>query len=167
MSQATTQHQQASGHQIRNLKELEHDPYHAKKKLAEPTVCRQCGAIYQDGRWQWGEAVAGAEEATCPACQRIEDHCPAGFLTLGGDFLAQHKDEILHLIHNLEAREKSEHALKRVMAIEEQADGSLLATFTDPHLARAAGEAVHDACKGELDYHYQPGEFLLRVTWKR
>ena len=63
--------------------------------------------------------------------------------------------------------EKFEHALMRVMAIEEQADGNLLATFTYPHLARAAGEAVHDARKGELDYHYRPGEFLLRVTWKR
>ena len=45
---------------------------------------------------------------------------PRGFIP------RDHKDEILHLIRNLEAREKSERALKRVMAaIEEQADGSL------------------------------------------
>jgi hypothetical protein len=37
-----TPHPQASGTQIRNLRELEHDPYHA----SEPTACPDCGAIY-------------------------------------------------------------------------------------------------------------------------
>ena len=162
-----TPHLQASGTQIRNLRELEHDPYHARKKLGEPTACPDCGAIYQGGRWQWGQATAGAEQHRCPACQRIRDRCPAGLLTISGDFLAEHREEINHLIRNVEQREKSEHALKRIVDMEEQADGALLVTFTDPHLARAIGEALHSAYKGDLDFHYQEGEFLLRVSWRR
>lgn len=162
-----TPHLQATGTQIRNLRELEHDPYHARKKFSEPTACPDCGAIYRDGHWQWGQAVAGAEQHRCPACQRIHDRSPAGFLSISGGFFGEHEDEIRHLIRNLEQREKSSHALKRIIAIEEQPDGGLLATFTDPHLARAIGEALHSAYQGDLDYHYQEGEFLLRVSWQR
>ena len=40
----------------RLLKELDHDPYHAKMKLEGPTVCTECGAVFQKGRWAWGDA---------------------------------------------------------------------------------------------------------------
>lgn len=151
----------------RLLKELMHDPYHTKKKLAEPTLCPECGAVYQEGRWRWGEARTGAHQELCPACHRINDHCPAGFLNIGGAFLEEHRDEIQHVIHNVEQREKAAHPLKRLMAVEDRPDGSLLATFTDPQLARAVGEALHDAYKGNLDFAYQDSEFMLRVTWSR
>ena len=153
--------------QDRLIRERIHDPYHSKKKLAEPTACPQCQAIYDDGRWRWGTAPADAESELCPACQRVRDHCPAGFLTLSGEFLASHKDEILNLIRNVEQKEKAEHAQRRLMAFEEHDDGSVLATFTDPQLARAAGEAVYRAYRGELDFAYQENEFLLRVAWHR
>ena len=153
--------------QDRLIRELVHDPYHSKKKMTEPTQCPDCQAIYHEGRWRWGAAPADAESELCPACQRVRDHCPAGFLTLSGEFLAGHKDEILHLIRHVEQREKAEHALRRLMAFEEQADGSVLATFTDPQLARAAGEAVYRAYRGDLDFTYQENEYLLRVAWRR
>ncbi len=157
----------ASGLQIRNLRELRHDPYAARKKLEEPTVCKGCGAIYHHGRWQWGMTPTNAKHALCPACQRIHDHCPAGFLHLSGAYLAAHKTDILQLVQHVIARENSEHPLKRMMTLEDRPDGGLDATFTDPHLARAIGEAIHDAHQGELAYAYQAGEFLLRVNWQR
>jgi hypothetical protein len=52
------------------------------------------------------------------------------------------------------------------MEIEEKSDTALITT-TDIHLARGIGEAVHHAYQGELDYHYNPEEALLRVTWMR
>jgi NMD protein affecting ribosome stability and mRNA decay len=159
--------QQGSGAEIRNLRELEHDPYHSKKKLAEPTVCPECGAIYRAGRWQWGKAPADAHQDLCPACQRIKEHCPAGFLTLSGEFLGQHRDEILQLLHHVEAREKAEHPLKRLIMLQDETNGDIVVTSTDPHLARALGEAIHDAYKGDLKFDYQKGEYLLRVSWHR
>ncbi len=152
--------------QDRLLREREHDPYKIREKLPEPTVCPECRAVYHDGRWQWSAAPAGANQAPCPACHRVRDKCPAGFLTLTGEFFAAHKDEILNLVRNIEEREKAQHPLKRIMAVDEQ-DGGMLITFTDPQLARSAGQAVQHAYKGDLDFSYQEEEYLLRVYWSR
>jgi hypothetical protein len=38
-------------------------------------------------------------------------------------------------------------------------------TTTDIHLARGMGEALHHAYQGELEYHYNPEQNLLRVIW--
>ncbi|PCH59322.1 MAG: ATPase [Gammaproteobacteria bacterium] len=150
----------------RLIQELNHDPYHTKLKLKEPTACPQCDAIYQEGRWRWGDTPADAHKTLCPACQRINDKVPAAFLTLSGDFLTQHKDEIMSLINNYAQHEKTEHLLKRLMDSEEQ-DGKLLITFTDPHLARGIGEALQKAYDGDLNYQYTKGEIMLRVSWSR
>ncbi len=152
--------------QDRLIRELEHDPYHSKLKLKEPTRCPQCGAVFHKGRWSWGEAPADAHEHLCPACQRIQDKVPAAFLHLSGPFFNQHKTEIIQLIHNYEAKEQKEHPLKRIMNSEEQ-EGELEMTFTDAHLARGIGEAIYHAYEGELDYQYTEGDIMIRVKWER
>lgn len=141
-----------------------HDAYKSRGKLPEPTVCPQCGAVFHEGRWQWSKAPAGAHPETCPACHRIHDHYPAGFLTLEGPFFQAHRDEIMRLVRNEEQRERAEHPLKRIMDVEES-DSEVLVTTTDIHLARRIGEAVHHAYQGELEFHYNPDQNLLRVHW--
>lgn len=143
-----------------------HDAYKSEKKLPEPTRCQDCGAVFKDGRWQWLAAPEVAHETLCPACRRIRDRLPAGYVTLLGDFFAAHRDDILHLVRNREAREKAEHPLERVMAVED-IDGGVQITTTDGHLARAIGDAVFDACKGELSVRYAPEDNLVRVRWMR
>lgn len=150
----------------RLLREMVHDPYKSKKKLPEPSICTECGAIFHDGRWQWAKHPPGAHETLCPACHRMRDKVPAGFLTLSGDFLTKHKEEIMNLVHNTEEREKGEHPLERIMDIEEQKEG-IVVTFTGAHLARGVGEALHHAYKGELDFVYAKEDNMLRVSWKR
>ncbi len=146
------------------FQERVHDAYKAKGKLPEPTVCPQCGAVFHEGRWQWRQAPADAHQQTCPACHRLHDHYPAGFVTLQGEFFHAHRDEIMRLVHNEEKRARAEHPLKRIMAVEEK-DAATLVTTTDIHLARGIGEALHHAYQGELQYHYNPEENLLRVSW--
>lgn len=150
----------------RLVQDTRHDAYKARHKLPEPTVCAQCGAVFQGGRWQWLPRPAQAHEQMCPACHRIHDAFPAGFVTVGGLFFKQHREELLHLVSNEEARAKAEHPLKRIMNIEDQ-DGDTLITTTDIHLARGIGEALHHAYQGELEYHYNEQENLLRVVWQR
>lgn len=150
----------------RLLQEREHDPYHAKLKLKEPTVCPECGAVFHKGRWSWAEVPAGAHKTLCPACLRIHDEIPAAFLTLQGAFLSGHREELLHLARHLEQRERAEHPLKRIMAVAESA-GEIRLSFTEAHLARNIGEALRDAYKGELDFHYADADIMLRVTWTR
>jgi len=146
--------------------ELFHDAYQAKHKLAEPTRCPGCGLVIQAGRWVHGTAPAGAREALCPACHRIRDEFPAGYVTLHGDFLAGHRDEVLRLVRNLAEKERAEHPLQRIMAIAD-ADAGLLVTTTDAHLARDIAVALHRAYQGELEFHYNPQDNLLRATWRR
>jgi NMD protein affecting ribosome stability and mRNA decay len=155
-----------AGRHDRLLQELVHDTYKSKHKLPEPTVCPECGAVYHRGRWQWGDRPAGAHEESCPACQRVRDRVPQGFLTLRGEFLSEHLDEILALVRNVEEREKAERPLKRIMDTE-RTDEAVVISFTDAHLARGAGEAVHHAYKGALDFQYVEGGSLLRVSWSR
>jgi len=148
------------------FQELVHDSYKAGTKLREPTRCPDCGAMYQGGRWTWHAASAQAHEERCPACQRIHDKFPAGYVMLKGEFLQQHRGEILHLMRNHEVKEKAEHPLQRIMAIVDTAEG-MTVTTTDIHLARDLGQALHQAYKGELEFHYNREENLLRATWSR
>mgnify|MGYP001572278632 FL=1 len=148
------------------FQEQVHDTYQTKGKLPEPAVCPQCNAVFHKGRWQWLEMPANAHQHNCPACQRILEHQPAGFLTLEGDFFVAHRDEIASLVHNVEKKEKAEHPLKRIMATEEE-DNGVVITTTDIHLARGIGEAIHHAYQGDLEFHYNVAENLLRVNWSR
>ncbi|MCX7892694.1 MAG: BCAM0308 family protein [Burkholderiales bacterium] len=145
---------------------VRHDPYQAKVKPPEPTRCPGCGAVFQKGRWTWGTAPAGAHEELCPACRRIREKLPAGYVTLAGAFLAAHRDEILNRVRSVEAREKGEHPLERIVAVADQG-AEVLVTTTSAHLARAIGEALEDAWKGELEYHYNDEDSMLRVRWAR
>ncbi|MBD3669501.1 MAG: ATPase [Gammaproteobacteria bacterium] len=150
----------------RLVQEREHDTYKSREKLSEPTVCPSCGAVFQKGRWQWLERPAGAEEHTCPACRRIEDRVPAGYVSISGDFFTQHKDEIMGLVHNQEDREKSGHPLNRLIDIVET-DGGVEITTTDMHLPRDIGVALEKAYEGDLDFHYEEESNILRVKWSR
>ena len=96
----------------------------------------------------------------------MADDYPAGFVTLRGDFLGAHREEIVNLAKHEEALERSERALARIMEIEDRSP-DILITTTDIHLARRVGEAVHRAYAGELDYHYEDSENRLRVDWVR
>lgn len=142
------------------------DSYQSKGKYPEPSVCSGCGAIFHKGRWQWGAAQAGAHRHMCPACQRIHDRIPAGIITITGDFFGQHSVEIIGLIHNVEARQKSQHPLQRIMSIRGDEQG-LEITLTDFHLTHAIADAITDAYQGEADRQYSEKDDVMRVSWVR
>jgi len=148
------------------IQERVHDTYMIKGKLSEPTVCPGCGAVYHKGHWQWLDRPDQAHEQPCPACQRIRDKFPAGYVTLAGGFQEKHRDEILCLIRNQGEKAQTGHPLERIIAIVDH-DGGVMVTTTDIHLARGIGEALEHAYQGDLDFRYNKGENLLRVHWSR
>ncbi len=150
----------------RLIREHAHDTYKAKRKLPEPTVCPKCGAVFHEGRWTWAAKPSSAHETLCPACERVRDRYPAGYVTLHGKFLQHHRDELLGLIHNIEAREAAEHPLKRIISTEDK-DNAILITTTDIHLARTIGDALHHAYEGKLDYQYAEESNILHLSWER
>lgn len=153
-------------HKGRTYEQRLEDPYLEREKWQEPSVCPDCNAIYHKGRWQWGEAAEDAHPHRCPACSRIHDKIPAGFLTLQGDFVSGHKDEILHLIRNLETKEKAGHALERIMAVDEEGD-KITVSFTGVHLAKSSGDALHHAYQGDLDIDFNERDAQIRLSWTR
>jgi hypothetical protein len=72
----------------------------------------------------------------------------------------------MNLVHNYEEREKAEHPLKRIMGTDEQAEGIEI-SFSDAHLARGIGDAIHHAYEGDIDYQYTKEDIMLRITWER
>jgi hypothetical protein len=118
------------------------------------------------GRWSWRAAPRGAAAGLCPACRRVRERQPAGYVRLLGAFARERQNELLRRARRCEAQERADHPLQRIMAVAPQANG-LLVTTTDPHLARRIGEALRDAYQGELRYRYGKAERVLRVTWSR
>lgn len=154
------------GRRDRLIKEKQHDTYGEAKKWSEPTACPKCNAVYIEGRWTWYEPPVKANKVVCPACQRIADNYPAGYLELKGGFVKQHQEEILNLIRNEEKLEKGEHPLERIMNITEEDENTLI-TSTGIHITHRIGKAITRAYQGDLTFAYGDGEKTIRMVWER
>lgn len=159
--------QNPSRHNDRTASDPIHDAYRPTKKMKEPTICKECHAVYSHGDWKWGEIPTDAHQVLCPACQRINDKFPAGLLQLSGNYIKLHHKDIINLIKNVEKYEKDSHPLKRIMEINEESNEKILVSTTDMHLVRGLGEALHRAHKGELNFQYAKESDFLRVDWHR
>ena len=157
----------AGGHVARRgrfVQEHRHDSDKLPGKLAEPTVCPSCSAVYHKGRWSWSVPPAGAQETICPAYHRMKNKHPKGFLTLKGAVAPHQSEQMMGVIKNIAAKENKEHPLARIMSIDKTPDGLIVLT-TDSHLPKQIGGALKQAYHGELVIHYNQGEDVARVTW--
>lgn len=160
-------------HIRRNVESFE-DPYKNEEHLPETSVCRQCGDIYLAGRWYNPEQAPAkpdrpsveANTVVCPACRKLRDRVPNGVLRLTGQFVIDHKDEILNLIRNETRKADNINPLERVMTMEAQPDGIELTT-TNEKLAQRIGRAMHKAYSGEVEYKWSEDNKLARVYWHR
>jgi hypothetical protein len=142
------------------------DSYLLDEKLPDPMCCPRCGATYRRGRWTWKTATGDVPKKTCPACQRIEDNFPAGYLTLKGPFFEKNRAQVLEFVSTREARARLEHPMQRLIGAQPVA-GGVLVTTTDARLARTIGVALQDAFKGDLDLDFGREENMVRATWTR
>ena len=85
-------------------------------------------------------------------------------MTLHGDIVGRHKDQIIGLARNEEAAEKGEHPLNRIISIEATDEGLVIST-TDIHLPRRIGEALKRAFHGELAMHFDEAGYFVRIDW--
>lgn len=143
--------------------------------LPEPTVCMECGAVYVNRRWSLnGPAIDvpkkghwhPAKEVTCPACFQVKNGIPGGYLTIGGDFLSKHRDEIDRLLINEAQKAREDNPLSRIMSHVDIGSRILLETTTE-HLAQRLGRALEKAYDGEVSYEFSHENKVARVTWRR
>ena len=151
--------------QDRLIHERRHDSCKSTSKPLGPVVCPVCNAVFKNGRWQWLESwPLDCPQAICQACQRIRDNYPAGIVTMSGDFIRKHRQEVVNLARNHEWEERTRHPLHRIISIEEHPDTVVVAT-TDIHLPKRIGRALQRAGKGRLALHYDPETCFVRVNW--
>ena len=149
------------------IQEYVHDPYFSKMKYSEPSVCERCRVVFNDGIFMWMKPVPkNADSMLCPACRRIADDYEGGIVYLEGDFLTEHKAEIMNAIRNVEAEAKKKRPLDRIIEISQQ-DEKLVVKTTYEHLAKKIGNALHRAYKGNFKTQYLEGEKYVRVWWSR
>ena len=142
------------------------DVYLSKRGLPEVALCKVCGLVSRNKRWQAEAAPEISTQVLCPACQRTEDHNPGGVVTLSGPYLAAHKAEILNTIRHLEAKSREKNPIARIMEIKEE-DGHITVTTTEDKLAQKLGREVFKSQKGELHYQWSHDQNLVRVEWMR
>jgi hypothetical protein len=141
------------------------DVYVRPSKEAGAIVCPDCGVVQHQGRSTFGAPpLTELRSGRCPACQRIADRYPAGTLHVPAKFLA-HRDEVVNLIRNVEANEKAEHPLERIMGIDE-VGGRMTVTTTGVHLARKIAHKLARRFHCKARFHYADQEDLLEVDWE-
>jgi NMD protein affecting ribosome stability and mRNA decay len=149
------------------------DPYISRKGLKEPTICPSCRAVYHKKRWALDEGLyletkgkKGVSSKKCPACRKIEDGFAMGIVKLYGDFILEHRDEIINLLRSEERRAIEKNPLERLMKIEKQGKGLYVETTTDS-LALRIGKVLSRSYKGETKFDWKYGDKSLIVEWGR
>jgi hypothetical protein len=154
-------------------KDIQSDSYIPRGAPRTTLVCQGCHAVSTGKMWRLDESAyakhlrAGtAKQAYCPACEKIRDGYPRGQVTLEGEFLAEHWEDILRLIANEEKRARGINPLHRIMSLSEEG-GKLELTTTDEKLAQRIGRELRKACGGAVSYTWSHNDKFLRVRWRR
>jgi len=151
----------------KGIKQRRHDVYKHRGKLSEGTICTTCGVVFAKGRWVWDYDGETSKQITCPACQRIRDGYPAGFIELSGTFFKENEEEILNLARNIEALQKAEHPMQRIIRIRETRDSTTMIETTEVNLARRIGDSISRAYQGEYSFQYADNYNRIRIQWVR
>lgn len=149
------------------------DPYLPEESYPGTVICRECHAVYHNEHWSldsriYQEALRlpDLHYVVCPACQKLHDKQPGGIVTLTGDFVPEHREEILNLIRNEDVRARNVNPLERVMEIREDG-GQIEVTTTNEKLAQRLGRAMRRAYSGHVEYQWLDDSKQARVHWSR
>ena len=151
----------------KGIKQQRHDVYKHKGKLIEGTVCTTCNVAYSKGRWTWNYEGETIKQIICPACRRIKDGHPAGFIELSGEFFKENNEEIINLVRNIEEQHKEEHPMQRIIRIRKRRNRSTMVETTGVHLARRIGDSISRAYQGEYSFQYADNYNRIRIQWER
>jgi NMD protein affecting ribosome stability and mRNA decay len=150
-----------------------HDAYYNKSHPKDHSYCKKCTAIYHNKHWYFDEnelkklkkhSKPGA--VLCPACEKIMDKFASGIVTLHGDFIKKHQEEIVNLIKNEEKKASGRNPLERIIAITTMKEG-MEVTTTHEKLAQRIGKRLHSSFSGEVTYRWTPQDKMARVHWMR
>ncbi len=142
---------------------------------AEPgiTVCPVCHAISNGSHWLVDEQQYAqlrqrpdVKVELCPADRRIQRQMFDGEVVLQGQWLNQHREEVLRWVRNEEQRARLINPMARLATIQER-DDSIYILTTSQALARRIGNGMKSTFKGRLTVQRLPYEAFTRVRWAK
>lgn len=148
------------------------EPYELEEGQ-EAAVCQECHALYQSKRWFFDEKLydqladtSKVRQVVCPTCRKIKDHYVEGYLTLSGDFLVEHKDEIVTLLQKEATKVGQRSFDDRIIQMVPEGDKLVVETTTEK-LAQHLGRTIYKAYKGVLSFQWSEPNKFVRVYWAR
>lgn len=152
---------------------MQGDSYPNSLNISEKTVCKGCNSFYLNKVWHIDSKRLKSllkdpdvNYAKCPACMKIKDNYPEGYVSLKGEFFSSHRDEIMRIVSNEEKRAMGFNPMERIIEIKNE-DVSATITTTTEKLAQRIGRAINNAYNGSVKYSWSPGNRIARVTWER
>lgn len=148
------------------------DPYLRMKEPEGWAICKRCRSVHYDKHWVLPENFhgklpeEGVQEALCPACRKISEEYPEGYIHLEGAFVKEHRQEIINTIKNKEEITKHYNPLERIMDIREH-DSSIEVTTTTGKLAQKIGKILSKSFNKKAEYKWSEDTRVARIVWKR
>jgi len=137
------------------------------EKYPANTRCPKCDLVFQDGVWKRGSSNASDRAwKLCPACTQIRGGQVGGIVQCSGAFAANHRQELLNRIRNVEKQTQEERPLERIMNMKEDKNGITVSATTE-HLVARIGKAIQRDFGGELSLRYAPEDKFALAYWRR
>ncbi|PLX74089.1 MAG: hypothetical protein C0615_09710 [Desulfuromonas sp.] len=156
----------------RGRKMTHSDPFAPETGLPGVHICKSCHAVYQMKTWKsdpelYEKSLDGDHTMTvCSACQKRQEHAPEGFLTISGDYLDQHRKDILNTLQNSADEARQANPLERIIKTE-RADGEIMIETTTVKLAEKLGRILSRSHQGEMEISWTGEPPTCRVSWHR
>ena len=156
----------------RGRKRTSDNPYLANAAMKEPAACQNCHALYRNKRWQLEPENTTITDpkaiqwVTCPACLKAAEHYPEGIMTLRGDYLWNHENEIRNILQNEAQRVMAKNPIARIMRMTTEGKTMVIET-TEQKLAEHLGRALQRAHRGSFNVDWSGSPRVCRVNWER
>jgi len=128
-------------------------------------ACSECGILFVAKGGVQNSLQDAQEGVVCPACTRIANRYPAGYVEAKGAFLKKLLDEVLQLIRETAVQASKKYPMERIMEVVHDDEGIIITT-TGIIIARKIGEALSRAYKGNLRMQSADDEEFIRVFWE-
>ncbi|HLK10788.1 MAG TPA: hypothetical protein VKW76_05370 [Candidatus Binatia bacterium] len=142
----------------------------ASGRLAEPSVCERCGAVFSRRLWRRNRRVTGAllARATwvrCPACVQTAESAGFGRVVIRGAYALANEAAIRRRIANVAARAAATQPERRISSIDRH-DDLIEVITTSQKLAHRIVRELVKLFRGRASYAWSDDGTLF-ATWAR
>lgn len=143
-----------------------------KKHMKDNVVDGKSGMVYEEKHWKKmdemnPEHVSSFKEGESPLTKMAEGQVCEGVIHLSGDFLKQHREEIMNAINHSDQLAQERDPMDKILNIETAPDSLTIYTAKN-QLARAIAKKIDHSYKGgKLDTKWSKGEKVVEIYWHK